>query len=104
MRSKPAHDLLLIFKTRKYFTTLFKFLDFLRSLDRFKVLIWVIISEFYYKTFIWLGEKNSLKYLLPGGGGETFVPPMSKQCRHRLCPKWLTFNWRIVKKLRPVRY
>ena len=35
------------FPTRKYFTIWFKFLDLLRSLDRFKVLIRVIISEFY---------------------------------------------------------
>ena len=37
---------LFYFPTRKYFTILFKFLDFLRSLDRFKVLIRAIISEF----------------------------------------------------------
>ena len=37
-------------------------------------------------VFIWLGEKNSLKYLLIGG--RTFVP-ISRRCRHRLCPDWL---------------
>ena len=35
------------FPTPKYFTILFKFVDFLRSLDRFKVLIRIISSEFY---------------------------------------------------------
>ena len=35
------------FSTQNYFTISLKFLDFLRSLDRFKVLITVIISEFY---------------------------------------------------------
>ena len=57
MRSNPTHRLF-YFPTRKYFKILLKFLDFLRSLDRFKVLIRVIISDFYYKTFKWLGEKN----------------------------------------------
>ena len=38
---------LFYFPTRKYFTIQFKFLDFLTSLDRFEVLIRVIISEFY---------------------------------------------------------
>ena len=34
-------------------------------------------------SFILVGEKISLKDLLPG------VPSMSKRCRHRLCPNWL---------------
>ena len=51
---------------------LFKILDFLRSLDRFEVLIRVIISEFY---MAW--RKYLLKYLLIGGGH----PPMSRRCR-----------------------
>jgi len=61
------------FPTRKYFTLsylfifLFEFLDFLRSLDRFKVLIRAIFSEFYMP---W--RKISLKYLLINGG--MFVP------------------------------
>ena len=52
--------------TRKFFTISFKFLDFLRSLDRFKVLITVIISEFNIILIIWLGEKISLKYFFLG--------------------------------------
>ena len=40
-----------LFLNQKYFTILFKFLDFLRSLDRFRVLIKVIISEFYTRWF-----------------------------------------------------
>ena len=67
-RSNPVHKLFFYFPTRKYFTILFRFLDFLRSLDRLKVLIRVFISEFY---MTW--RKNSLKYLPIGGG--TFVPP-----------------------------
>ena len=35
------------FSSRKYFSILFKFLDFLRSLDQLKVLVRVIISDFY---------------------------------------------------------
>ena len=57
MRSNPAT--LFYFQTQKYFTILFKFLEFLRSLDRFKVFIRVIISEFY---MAW--RLNSLQYLL----------------------------------------
>ena len=56
---------LFYFPTQKYFTILFKFLDFLRSLDRFKLLI----SEFYMD-----GEKISLKFSLIGG---EVCPPMS---------------------------
>ena len=47
MRSNPTHHLFFYFPIRKYFTMQFKFFEFLRSLDRFKVLIRVIISEFY---------------------------------------------------------
>ena len=36
---------------------------------------------------MWLGEKISLKFVLIGG--EDFGHPMSKRCRHRLCPDWL---------------
>ena len=47
MRSNPANQLLFfIFLTRKYFTKV-EFLDFVRSLDRFKGLIRVIISGVY---------------------------------------------------------
>ena len=35
------------FPARKYVTNKFKFLDFLKSLDRYKVLVRVINSEFY---------------------------------------------------------
>ena len=61
MRSNPALNSF-YFPTRKYFTILFKFLDFLRSLDRFTVLIKFLICEFY---MTW--KKISLKYLLIGG-------------------------------------
>ena len=47
MSSNPAQNFLFIFKTRKYLTIEFKFFNFLGSLDKLKVLIWVIISEFY---------------------------------------------------------
>ena len=38
-------------------------------------------------SFIWLGEKISLKYIHIGSG-EVFLP-MSRRCRHRLCRNWL---------------
>ena len=47
MRSNITLYLFFYFPTRKYFTFYFKFLHYLRSVDRFKVLIWFIISEFY---------------------------------------------------------
>ena len=37
-------------------------------------------------SFIWLRENISVKYLLIGGD---VCPPMSKRCRHVLCPDWL---------------
>ena len=51
-----------LFFNSKIFYDLFKFPDFLRSLDRFKVLIGVNISEFYIAL-----RKISLQYLLIGG-------------------------------------
>ena len=62
MRSNPVLTFF-YFSTQKYFTILFKILDFLRPLDRFKVRIWVIISEIY---MAWR------KILIMSGG--TFVP------------------------------
>ena len=44
-------------------------------------------------SFIWLGEKISVKYLLFGVGNRLSAPPMSKRCRNHLCPNWLT--WKI---------
>ena len=65
---ESSSNLFFYFPIQKYFTILFKILEFLRSLDRFTVHTRVLLV-----SFIWLGEKNSLKYLLIGGG--TFVPP-----------------------------
>ena len=73
MRSNPAHHLFFYFSTRKYFTMLFKILDFLRSLDRFKVLIRVIISGFF---IAW--RKNITKiftYCREGKDGCSFDGP-----------------------------
>ena len=47
MRSYLVATLFFYFSTQKYFTIKLKILDFLRSLDRFKVFIQVIIIEFY---------------------------------------------------------
>ena len=55
-----------LFSTRKYFTILFKILDFLRSLDRFKVHIRAIISEFY---MAW--RNNFTKIFTYGRGGRS---------------------------------
>ena len=63
------------FQTRKYFKILFKFLEFLRSLDQFKVLITEKLSGLLLVGFIWLGVKVSLKYIHVEGG--TFVLPLS---------------------------
>ena len=69
-RVRIPYQLFFCISTRKYFTILFKILDFLRILDRFKLHIRVIISEFFR-----LGEKISLKYLLIGGVGGDVCPP-----------------------------
>ena len=52
------------FPTRKFLMILFEFLDFLRSLDRFKILIRVIISDFY---MAW--KKNPSKIFTYRRGG-----------------------------------
>ena len=43
-------------------------------------------------SFIWLGERISLTYLLIGGGGER-LSPISRRCRNCLCPNWLKSLW-----------
>ena len=65
MRSNPVTIFLFIFQLENILRT---YLKLLTSYGRYKVHIRVIISEFY---MAW--RKNSLKYLLIGGG--KFVPP-----------------------------
>ena len=68
MRSIPRTDPLLFFNS-KIFTVLFKFLDFLQLLDRFKVLTWVVISEFY---MTW--RKNFTEIFTYRRGGRLSTP------------------------------
>ena len=77
-----SSNLFFYFPIQKYFTILFKILEFLRSLDRLKVHIRVLLV-----SFIWLGETNSLKYLLIGGGD--VCPPMPRRRWLGSCPDWL---------------
>ena len=70
MHSNPAHELFFYFRTRKYFIMLFKFLDFLRSLDRFKVLK-VIISDYY---LVWRKKFNEMFTSHRGGRLSTPCP------------------------------
>ena len=65
MRSNPGHQLSFIFQLefQFFFTILFKFLDFLRSPDRFEVLITVIISEFY---MAWREKLTKIFYWFTG--------------------------------------
>ena len=76
------------FSNRKIFYDPIQISRLPMALDRFKVLIRVIISELY---MAW--RKNSLKYFLIGGGGGTFVPHAQTVSRS-LMPK--LDNRRIV--------
>ena len=77
------------FSNRKIFYDPIQISRLPMALDRFKVLIRVIISELY---MAW--RKNSLKYyLIGGGGGGTFVPHAQTVSRS-LMPK--LDNRRIV--------
>ena len=51
------------FSTQNYFTISFKFLDFLRLLDQFELLIRVIISEFY---MAWREKLTKIFYWFTG--------------------------------------
>ena len=83
MRSNPAHHLLFIFQleniSRSYLNLS---TSYGCSTDLESLLGLLLVS------FIWLEEKNSLKHLLPDG--RDVCPHMSKRCRHRLCPDWLS--------------
>ena len=90
MRSIPV--LTSFFSTRKYFTILFKILDFLRSLNRFKVLIRLIKSEFY---MAWRKNFTKLFTYLRG----TFVPnvqTMSTSLMSRLVKKFNLRYWVLL--------
>ena len=73
MRSNPAHQFLF---TSQLDNILRSNLNFSSSYGRSNVqesLLRLLLV-----SFIWLGDKISLKHLLPGG--EDVCPPMSKQC------------------------
>ena len=72
----PTH---FYFLTRKYFTILFQFLELLRSLDRFKVLIRVIISEFSMTL-----RKNFTKISARRGRLSPHVQKISTSCISKL--------------------
>ena len=68
MRSNLAHRLFFIFQLENILRSDLNFsTSYGRSIDLKSLSGLLLVS------FIWLGEKNSLKYLLIGG--RTFVPP-----------------------------
>ena len=87
MRSNPAHQLFLILKRDNILRSNLNFsTSYGRSTD------WTSFWELLLVSFIWVGEKISLKYLLISGGD--ICPSMSRPCRHRLCSNWLKLRWR----------
>ena len=79
MRSNLARQLFCIFQLENILRSNFNFsTSYGRSTD-LKSLLGLFLA-----SFIWVREKNSLKYLLDGG-----FSPMSRRCRQRLCPNWL---------------
>ena len=87
MRSNPAHHHFFIFEPENIlgFTLIFS-TSYGRLTDLKSLLGLLLVS------FIWLGQKISLKYLFLGGRGGDVCSPMSGRCRHRFCQNWLNLN------------
>ena len=68
MRSNPAHELFFIFQLKNILRSDLNFSTSYGGLTDFKPLLGLLLV-----SLIWLGEKNSLKYLFLGG--RAFIPP-----------------------------
>ena len=97
MRSNPAHELSFIFQLENMVRSNLNLSTSYGGPTDIKSLFGLLLV-----SFIWHGEKISLKYSLIGGGGGR-LSFMSRQCRHRLCPNWLSqifyseaFIWGII--------
>ena len=82
MRSNPVRTFF-YFLNWKYFTILFKILDLLRSLDRFKVLLRVILNEI---SMAW--RENFTKIFTYRREERDVGPPMPRRWWLGSCPDW----------------
>ena len=92
MRSKPTHQLFFIFQLENIFRANLSFSTSYGRLTDFKSFLGLLLVR-----FLWLGEKNSLKYLLNGGGRfsrhvqTVSTSLMSKLVNRTLCHTSRTF-------------
>ena len=91
MRSNPVHHLLFIFQPENILRSNLNFSTSYGRLTDLRSLLGLLLV-----TLIWLGERNSLKYLFLSGGR---LSPMSRRCRHRLCQNWLRVIFKYMKFL-----
>ena len=83
MRSNPVHRISLIFQLENILRSNLNLSTSYGRSTNLKSLLGLLLV-----SFLWLGEKISLQYLLIGGVDVcVHLCPMSRPCR--LCPKWL---------------